>query len=222
MTVTERITTQRVDLTQQRQLLAKETDLAAATSDVLQAKAYEEALKERVRAGDPDVHPKELREARSLVEYAELRQVAAKRQAKVRAAEARQAIYDDYRAKYIADRDKFRQLESDLRANFQAAFAALDKLWKTTEDRAEHLAHIAQERGAVIELARQHNEGSLLPAQVVWGSDAPASEVVAMALDRLLSAKWAERRAAGSDFRPWSPDRIMLKPRHAQEAFPDL
>ena len=199
-------------------------DIRAAEQDHREAQAYLTALEERVRANDTGVHPKELREARDLVRYAELRIEAAKRRAAQYATEARHALYTSLAAEaaLIDDLD-----DEQITEAFGVALTALRQLYDLAEARSVKVRDLALRADPVVDEAKRHNELSLLRAAGIWSVGGPsvgqlglrltpidgvgrgvadvyAWQVAAAVLGRVLGDE-AEtiRRATGGGQPPW-------------------
>jgi hypothetical protein len=204
---------------------AGNTEIRAAEQDHREAQAYLTALEERVRAGDADVHHTELREARDLVKYAELRIEAAKRRAAQIAVEARQVLY----AQLAEDAALIDELDDEAITDaFAAARVALRKVYDLAEARSVKVRDLSMRADAVVDEAKRHDELGLLRAAGIWSAGGPfagqvgirltpvdgqgrgvadvsAWQVTAAVLGQVLDAE-AEtiRRATGGGPPPWS------------------
>lgn len=136
------------------------TEVRAAKQDRRQAADFLAALEERVRAGDPDVKPGELREARGLVEYAVLRVDAAKRRAEQATIDARHTRYQQVGAAargLVID-------DAPVVSAFNAAVAALRDLYTAAAADQQRLMALVPEVSVTLEEAAEHDETGLLQA----------------------------------------------------------
>ncbi|MDG4788092.1 hypothetical protein O7626_19460 [Micromonospora sp. WMMD1102] len=143
-----------------RAATAGEQEIQAATREHREAADLLAALEERVRAGDPDIRPAELRDARELVEFAALRVDAARRRADEAMIAARHEMYAQMG-------QAVRQLTLDdgaVVAAYGAAVTSLRHLYAVVEADQEQLEILAPQAGAVLEEAQQHGETNLLHA----------------------------------------------------------
>jgi hypothetical protein len=148
----------------ERAAAAGNAEIEAAKAEHAQAAELLAALEERVRAGDPDVKPNELRDARELVEYAALRIEAARRRAEQLATDARHALYAEAGAEARA-----LDLSDDplIEAAFAQALGAVHHLYEVTDRRqASLLALIGRAEGLVDEASKHQERGLLRSAGI--------------------------------------------------------
>lgn len=140
---------------------AGRADVDAAQQEVREAEQLLTALEERVRAGDPGVKPRELRDAREVVDFARLRVEAAERRAEKQRTQARHALYEqlgaDARALDLGD-------DAAITDAFTEALSALHRLWQVAGRRSTVLRDVAGRAASVVTLADQHGERDVLRA----------------------------------------------------------
>ncbi|MGI5182234.1 hypothetical protein ACQEVZ_38670 [Dactylosporangium sp. CA-152071] len=135
--------------------------IETAEEDHRQTAAFLAALEERVRAGDPDIKPAELRDAQDLVGYAALRVDAAKRNAEQLETGARHALYATLGAEA-----RTLDLTEDpaILDAFTEAVAALRRVATRAGQRSTKIRDLARRAIATVDLADQHGEREQLRA----------------------------------------------------------
>lgn len=145
-------------MTMQEAQEAGRADVDAAQQEVREAEQLLTALEERVRAGDPGVKPRELRDAREVVDFARLRVEAAERRAEKQRTQARHALYEQLGTEARAlDLD-----DAAITDAFTDALSALHRLWQVAHRRSTVLRDVAGRASTVVALADQHGERDVL------------------------------------------------------------